>query len=261
MIVTLAPRASVRFAATALPDSCQGPALQHLMTLRVTSWSMYPALCKGDSLELGPPDPFHAGDLIVFRTPFGLMCHRLIARQGDCVLTKGDASSGLPEQVMISDVLGIVTAVTRGSTRVPTADLAALAPLPPWARVLDHLIVTCQENSRRIVRRAIRPALRHPRLGKFIASQIAYYATLTPIGISPIQTFQDAVILNASTLSPDHERQLNPPPLPPLLALRLGPIPLGCFHPQSNRLDIRPLLAGTPVESALARMAAGRQEG
>ncbi|ULA62568.1 MAG: PeptidaseS24 domain-containing protein [Nitrospira sp.] len=257
MIVTLAPRGAAHFAATALPKSCQGPALQYLMTLRVTSWSMYPALCKGDYLELGPPDPFQLGDLIVFRKPFGLVCHRLVAQHDECILTKGDATTGAPERVMISDVLGIVTAVVRGSTRVQATDLVELAPPPPWApvaRILDGLIGTLQENSRRIARRMIRPALQHPRLGRFIAGRIARYVTMTQIGTSPVQAFNDAVTSDTSPLSPDQKHPLSPLPL---LALRLGPIALGLFHPHSNRLDIRPLLSGTAVESALARMTAG----
>jgi hypothetical protein len=261
MIVTLAPRGAAHFAATALPESCQGPALQYLMTLPVTSWSMYPALCKGDYLELGPPDPFQVGDLIVFRKPFGLVCHRLIAQRGECLLTKGDASTGAPEQVMISDVLGIVAAVVRGSTRVQPTDLAELAPPPPWtrvSRVLDGLIGTLQENSRRIARRMIRPALQHPQLGRFIAGRIARYVTMTQIGTSPVQAFNDAVISEAWALSPDQTHHLHPLPL---LTLKLGPIPLGLFHTHSNRLDIHPLLSGTAVESTLARMAAGQLEG
>jgi len=255
MIVTLATRASISFSATTLPESCQEQALQHLMTLRVASWSMYPSLCKGDCLELGPPNPLHTSDLIVFRKPFGLVCHRLVAQHDDLAFVKGDASSGLPEQIMISDVIGIVTAVVRGSTRVAVADLGKLTPPAPWTRILDDVIITLQENSRWIVRRAIQPVLRHPLLGELIARQIARFAAIEEFEPSPIQAFHDAVVPDGPNLSSGQRGARNPLPL---LGIRLGPISLGIFHSNSNRLDIRPILAGTPIETILARIASER---
>ena len=37
-----------------------------------------------------------------------------------------------------------------------------------------------------------------------------------------------------------------------MLTIRLGPIYLGVFDPGAKTLDIRPILAGTDAESALA---------
>jgi hypothetical protein len=249
MIVTLTPRASARFPAAALPESCQGTALQHVVTPRVASWSMYPTLCKGDRLELGPAELLRAGDLVVFRKPFGLVCHRLVARHDNFLLTRGDACSGPPEQVMVREVLGIVVAVVRGSSRAVTADLAGLAPPPPWLRFFDRLNVALSERSRRMAGRLIRPALLHPRLGGFIARQIARYATTEWIGESPVQSLNAPVVSNASDRPSSLKGRLHPPPV---LEIRLGPVYLGIFDPNSKMLDIRPILAGTGVELALS---------
>ncbi|MEQ1792679.1 MAG: hypothetical protein ABL970_00695, partial [Nitrospira sp.] len=48
--------------------------------------------------------------------------------------------------------------------------------------------------------------------------------------------------------------------LPPLLDIRFGPFYLGIFNQEAQTLDIRPILAGTPVEPALARTMACRRD-
>ncbi|NOS76358.1 MAG: S26 family signal peptidase [Nitrospira sp.] len=248
MIVTLTPRTAARFAGSALPENCQGPALQHLQIPRVASWSMYPTLCKGDRLELGPAEPLHVGDLVVFRKPFGLVCHRLVARQAQVLFTKGDANSGAPEPVMLRDVLGIVVAVVRGSTRVITADLATLAPPPPWRRIIDHLSVITLDRSRQGVHRLIRLALQSSWLGGYLAGRMVRWATIECVTASPVQSFHEALV-PTPTAPPIHQNG-RPDPLM-ILGIRLGPVWLGTFHQPTERLDIRPILAGTRLEFTL----------
>lgn len=257
MIVTLTPRTATRVAGSALPENCQGPALQHLVIPRVASWSMYPTLCKGDRLELGPAEPLHVGDLVVFRKPFGLVCHRLVARQEQVLLTKGDANSGAPEPVMLRDVLGIVVAVVRGSTRVVTADLVTLPPQPPWRRIIDHLSVTILDRSRRGARRLIRLALQHSWLGGLLASQMVRWATVERMTASPVQSLSQALVPNPAA-SPLHQDGRPGPSV--ILGIRLGPVWLGTFHQSAERLDIRPVLAGTRLELTL-RQALRHQSG
>ena len=248
MIVTLTPRTSARFAGNTLPEDCQGPALQHLLIPRVASWSMYPTLCKGDRLELGPAEPLHVGDLVVFRRPFGLVCHRLVAQQEQDLLTKGDANSGAPEPVLFRDVLGIVVAVVRGSTRVATADLATLAPPPPWRRIIDHLCVTILDRSRQGAHRLIRLALQHSWFGRFLAGQMIRWATIERVTASPVQSLNQALIPNPAA-SPSHQDGRPDPSV--ILGIRLGPVWLGTFYRSTERLDIRPVLAGTRLEFTL----------
>jgi len=248
MIVTLTPRTSARFACSALPENCQGPALQHLLIPRVASWSMYPTLCKGDRLELDPAAPLHVGNLVVFRRPFGLVCHRLVARQEQVLLTKGDANSGAPEPVMVRDVLGIVVAVVRGSTRVVTADLATLAPPPPWRRIIDYLSVIGLDRSRRGARRLIRLAFQNSWIGGFLASRLVRWATVERMAASPVQWLNEALAPNP-TASPPHQGGRPDPSA--ILGIWLGPVWLGTFHQSAGGLDIRPVLAGTRLEFTL----------
>ncbi len=249
MIVTLTPRTGTRFSATALPESCQGPALQYVVTPRVASWSMYPTLCPGDRLELGQAGPLRVGDLVVFRRPFGLVCHRLVTRQDTLLLTKGDACSGPPEQVLPRDVLGIVVAVTRGSSRAEVNHLSGLTPPSPWRRPFEHLYVTLRRTSRLMAGTLIRPVLRHHRLGGFIAGQIARYSTIERFEASPLRSLDAGAETGPweppADLTEDRER-------PSTGTIRLGPIYLGVFDPGANTLDIRPILAGTGAELALS---------
>lgn len=253
MIITLASSASARFSATMLPECCQGPALQHLMIPRVAAWSMYPTLCKGDRLELASLESvvgLDIGDLVVFRSPSGLVCHRLVDRRNDLLFTKGDASPGPPEQVLIHDVLGIVAAVARGSTRVITADLAALPPPLPWRRLLDRLNMTLCERSGWFSRKVIRHLLNVPCLGELIANWIARGATIERASARPVLLFR-----TVARICPEESQSGQPSQLvwPVILGIRLGPVHLGLFYPESSRLEVRTVLAGTSVESALHR--------
>ncbi len=248
MIVTLTPRTSARFTGSALPENCQGPALQYLLTPRVASWSMYPTLCKGDRLELGPAEPLHVGDLVVFRRPFGLVCHRLVARQEQVLLTKGDANSGAPEPVMLREVLGIVVAVVRGSTRVVTANLDTLPPPSPWRRIIDNLNVTILDRSRRGAHRCIRLALQNSWLGGFLAGRMVRWATIERVTASPLQSLHEALMPNPTTPLLHQDGRPDPSVI---LGIRLGPVWLGTFHQSAERLDIRPVLAGTRLEFTL----------
>lgn len=250
MIITLRPRDAARCTVSTLPEECQGPALRYLITPRVASWSMYPTLCKGDCLELGPAEPLQVGDLVVFRRPAGPVCHRLITQQGSLLLTKGDACSGPPEQVLLGDVLGIVIAVTRGSFRAEVTHLSRLTPPAPWRRPLDHLSLTLMRTGRRMAATVIHPVLRHPRLGKLLARQIARYVTVERFEAPPLQSL-DAVAAIPSWEPPSdrpHEQKR-----PSTLTIRLGPIYLGIFAPDAKTLDLRPILAGTDTEFALSQ--------
>lgn len=257
MIVTLSPRTAARFSAAALPDSCQGPALQYVVTPRVASWSMYPTLCPGDRLELSQAGTPRAGDLLVFRRPSGPVCHRLVARHDTLLLTKGDACSGPPEQVLPQDVLGIVVAVTRGSTRVEVNQLSRLAPPFPWTRAVARLSVTLTRTCRLLAGTVIRPALQHHRLGGFIARQITRYATIERFEASPLRTLDAAAARRPSERPTDRKEYRE---RPSLLTIRLGRIYLGSFDPGANALDIRPILAGTGAGSAIFHALHRKQE-
>jgi signal peptidase I len=87
--------------------------------LRVASWSMSPALQKGDEITVEPafPTELLVGDLILYHQNGRLICHRLVATQetgtGSQFITKGDAAAGCGEVIQPDQVLGRVVAVTR----------------------------------------------------------------------------------------------------------------------------------------------------
>ena len=89
------------------------------LSLKVTTWSMFPTIHKGDRLELDRAHHVRAGDVVLFRGEPGLICHRVTAVGADGDLrARGDASSGPDERVCPDDVIGTVIAITRGGARM-----------------------------------------------------------------------------------------------------------------------------------------------
>jgi len=86
---------------------------------RVGSWSMYPALRKGDQLMVEPASPaqLQVGDLLLFHHHGQLICHRLLSLEnvgpGARIVTKGDATTGPGEVLEPGQILGRVVAVRR----------------------------------------------------------------------------------------------------------------------------------------------------
>src|SRR3989454_12711453 len=100
-----------------------------LFCFRVASWSMYPAVWKGDQLTVEPASPtsLQAGDGILFHQCGQLTCHPVFALDtagpGTRVITKGDAATGCGEGIRPNQGLGRgVTGTRRG----------ALAGRGPW---------------------------------------------------------------------------------------------------------------------------------
>lgn len=84
------------------------------LTLRVTGRSMFPALRRGDVVELAPPGQLVGGELVLFHHRGALVCHRVIAVLPDgSVRTQGDNGQRDGELVGGTDVLGRVARVRR----------------------------------------------------------------------------------------------------------------------------------------------------
>lgn len=125
--------AKAMFSAYELPDAVQNPVLCALVTPRVISFSMMPALQAQDSLELGSAKNLQIGDLIVFRHQSLLICHRILQMDEEHIYTRGDAAQGRPEEIYRSDVVGRVTAIVRSGIRhsldrVPLAERRPSGP-------------------------------------------------------------------------------------------------------------------------------------
>jgi ribosomal protein S18 acetylase RimI-like enzyme len=82
--------------------------------IRVTGWSMTPALHPGDQITVEPASPvqLQVGDLLLFHERGRLICHRLVAMQetaaGPRLITKGDAAAGCGVVIHPDQVLGRV---------------------------------------------------------------------------------------------------------------------------------------------------------
>src|SRR2546427_2193665 len=74
-----------------------------LFCFRVASWSMYPAVWKGDQLTVEPASPtsLQAGDVILFHQCGQLICHRVVALDTagawKTVISKGGAGTAWGE--------------------------------------------------------------------------------------------------------------------------------------------------------------------
>jgi hypothetical protein len=98
---------------------------------RVASWSMFPALMKGDVLDVGPFtwETVRTGDVVLYRRRQRLYAHRVIGkeeREGKrYVITRADTSGIRPhpahgEPVPEKEIAGVVRGIRKGKKRVST---------------------------------------------------------------------------------------------------------------------------------------------
>jgi signal peptidase I len=94
--------------------------------VRAVSGSMAPLILPGDRLRLALADPatLRPGDVVVYGRRRELVVHRVVARSGDGVVTKGDALPGRDAWLSGAAVLGRVVALSCVGGRVH--DLSAL---------------------------------------------------------------------------------------------------------------------------------------
>ena len=96
---------------------------------RVRGSSMTPAVPDGATARLEPlgRQPVRGGEVVITRTPHGLLCHRVLtARRDQRVETWGDTCHAPDEPVPAQEVLGRLVALeVEGQWRT-------LAPRPAW---------------------------------------------------------------------------------------------------------------------------------
>ena len=85
-------------------------------SLKIASWSMFPALKKGDLVNIMRQEHYEAGDIVLYRRGENLICHRVVgSTPGQSLETRGDASEEKNiETVMPGEILGKVVTVSRG---------------------------------------------------------------------------------------------------------------------------------------------------
>jgi signal peptidase len=85
------------------------------LTMRVWGSSMLPAIQPGDIVAVRRAEMAEAciGDVILCKRNGRFFAHRMVARHGDAVVTRGDAVRAEDPPVQAHEVLGIVTCAPR----------------------------------------------------------------------------------------------------------------------------------------------------
>ena len=76
----------------------------------VLSGSMEPTLHVNDLLVVRRADQYNVGDIVVYQSGYELIVHRVIAADGDTLVTRGDANNAADPPIDVSAVKGVVAA-------------------------------------------------------------------------------------------------------------------------------------------------------
>lgn len=74
----------------------------------VLSGSMEPTLSINDLIVVREIEKFTENDVVVYQDVKDLVVHRVVQIDGDVIVTKGDANSGLDEPIHVENILGKV---------------------------------------------------------------------------------------------------------------------------------------------------------
>lgn len=92
------------------------------LRIRATGGSMLPAIAPGDLLEFRAcsADDAAPGQVLLVWHDQRLVAHRLVARQVDALVTRGDALAATDAPVLASNVLGVLVQQQRGGQTLHT---------------------------------------------------------------------------------------------------------------------------------------------
>ena len=95
---------------------------------RLGGESMTPAIPDGTTARIVPPagEPLRVGEVVMTRTPHGLLCHRVLRVTGQSVQTWGDVCRAPDAPVAAREVIGRVAAVRLAG------EWQELRPRPRW---------------------------------------------------------------------------------------------------------------------------------
>jgi hypothetical protein len=90
------------------------------LRLKVTGSSMLPSIWPGDILTIRRQnlDQIGPGEIVLVARDGGLCAHRVLAKSGPLLTTRGDALPCADPPVPFDQVLGRVTSILRGRTRI-----------------------------------------------------------------------------------------------------------------------------------------------
>lgn len=231
------------------------PTVGHLSTLKITSWSMFPAIHKGDVIEVGPADQVLPGDIVVFQHIGTLVCHRVTSvGAGGEIYTKGDQADRPDPPIPQRDILAKVTAIMRGGQNVSPAPLRD-PPIASLVRMKADLFLT------NVRERLLSLALRTVALLK----QVPWVRDVGAIALRKLVRFSVGVRAPIRSLEAYRFIPLGrwhgghgdgfPPECHAANALvfmaHLGGHPLATFDPASGKVSIRRIAAGLGLEESL----------
>lgn len=109
----------------------------HAVRFQVRGDSMHPVIRDDDYVHVEPIASLHVGDVVLALAERGLTAHRVIGREGDMVLMRGDNAREADPPLPESRVIGRVSWVERdGKRRAVRREIGALR----WLRRLRRRV-------------------------------------------------------------------------------------------------------------------------
>ncbi len=128
--------------------------------IRVTGTSMIPAIWPGDVLKVSPSTQtsIAEGSIVLFIRNGRLFAHRVVARVGVHLITRGDAVNDCDPPVSAAEMLGVVAGIIRlrGTVAKPLQPVAPAGACPEPARRVPVIIPGPPSFGQRLVALAVR---------------------------------------------------------------------------------------------------------
>jgi hypothetical protein len=107
------------------------------VTISVRGNSMIPFLKDGDKVLIIPGDGNlpKIGQVVLARTTFGVVLHRVVLIKGGCLCLAGDANLVQIEEIKLSDVIGIVNAAYRSGKELDISSRRVFFTALLWYKV------------------------------------------------------------------------------------------------------------------------------
>jgi len=230
------------------------PLVSHLLALKVTSWSMFPTIHKGDLIEIEPAAGLRVGDVVVFLSRDALVCHRVTeVLSSQEILTRGDGSTEPDEPVRREDLMGKVAAIIRRGQRrdphfIPAPTLVSGLWLQGdllFGRLQAWIVAEGLRGWQRLKRRSIIQRLSAYMLRKSVKFSVGVRASIRLMHAYQCYSLSGYPVKDEilERIPPDFKRSEDL-----ILVAHLGPYRLGTFQLASGELKIRRPVTGLGLE-------------